>query len=143
MKQKRRHLPQREDLGFSRVRQKGSHVFFRHPDGRTATVPCHASAVYHARSLSQEGPGHTGKGPSFIRSQVHVPKGLTTATVPAAVPRGSSGKKRKASQRGWIALCEAFSAVTHPPREPSPWQPRSQVLQVPGTGAPTRRLLLG
>jgi predicted RNA binding protein YcfA (HicA-like mRNA interferase family) len=28
-------------LGFEPVRQKGSHVFFRHPDGRTTTVPNH------------------------------------------------------------------------------------------------------
>ena len=28
-------------LGFERVRQKGSHVFYRHPDGRTTTVPDH------------------------------------------------------------------------------------------------------
>lgn len=28
-------------LGFSVIRQKGSHVFFRHPDGRTTTVPNH------------------------------------------------------------------------------------------------------
>jgi len=28
-------------LGFQFVRQKGSHVFFRHPDGRTTTVPNH------------------------------------------------------------------------------------------------------
>lgn len=28
-------------LGFKQVRQKGSHKFFRHPDGRTATVPDH------------------------------------------------------------------------------------------------------
>lgn len=28
-------------LGFERVRQKGSHVFYRHPDGRTTTVPHH------------------------------------------------------------------------------------------------------
>ena len=26
-------------LGFARVRQKGSHVFYRHADGRTTTVP--------------------------------------------------------------------------------------------------------
>ena len=26
-------------LGFQAVRQKGSHVFYRHPDGRTTTVP--------------------------------------------------------------------------------------------------------
>jgi predicted RNA binding protein YcfA (HicA-like mRNA interferase family) len=28
-------------LGFVRVRQRGSHVFYRHPDGRTTTVPHH------------------------------------------------------------------------------------------------------
>ena len=27
--------------GFSQTRQKGSHKFFRHSDGRTATVPFH------------------------------------------------------------------------------------------------------
>jgi predicted RNA binding protein YcfA (HicA-like mRNA interferase family) len=30
-----------ESLGFVQVRQKGSHGFFRHPEGRTATVPAH------------------------------------------------------------------------------------------------------
>jgi len=29
------------DLGFEAVRQRGSHVFYRHPDGRTTTVPRH------------------------------------------------------------------------------------------------------
>ncbi len=33
-------LPRR--LGFAAVRQTGSHVFYRHPDGRTTTVPSHA-----------------------------------------------------------------------------------------------------
>jgi predicted RNA binding protein YcfA (HicA-like mRNA interferase family) len=28
-------------LGFQKVRQKGSHVFYRHPDGRTTSVPHH------------------------------------------------------------------------------------------------------
>ena len=28
-------------LGFQAVRQRGSHVFYRHPDGRTTTVPNH------------------------------------------------------------------------------------------------------
>ncbi|MCX6343764.1 MAG: type II toxin-antitoxin system HicA family toxin [Armatimonadetes bacterium] len=28
-------------LGFVVARQKGSHVFYRHPDGRTTTVPHH------------------------------------------------------------------------------------------------------
>jgi len=28
-------------LGFDKTRQKGSHVFYRHPDGRTTTLPYH------------------------------------------------------------------------------------------------------
>jgi predicted RNA binding protein YcfA (HicA-like mRNA interferase family) len=28
-------------LGFTPVRQKGSHVFYRHADGRTTTLPNH------------------------------------------------------------------------------------------------------
>jgi predicted RNA binding protein YcfA (HicA-like mRNA interferase family) len=28
-------------LGFEQVRQKGSYVFYRHPDGRTTTLPNH------------------------------------------------------------------------------------------------------
>ena len=28
-------------LGFQKTRQKGSHAFYRHPDGRTTTVPHH------------------------------------------------------------------------------------------------------
>ncbi len=31
-----------EGLGFSEVRQRGSHKQFRHPDGRVTTVPFHA-----------------------------------------------------------------------------------------------------
>ena len=30
-------------LGFEKVRQKGSHMQFRHVDGRATTVPVHAS----------------------------------------------------------------------------------------------------
>lgn len=30
-----------EQLGFKKIRQKGSHVFFRHQDGRTTIVPNH------------------------------------------------------------------------------------------------------
>ena len=30
-----------KSLGFIKVRQHGSHIFFRHLDGRTATVPYH------------------------------------------------------------------------------------------------------
>ncbi len=40
-------------LGFERVRQKGSHVFYRHPDGRTTTVPHHKGRVL-ARPLIRE-----------------------------------------------------------------------------------------
>jgi predicted RNA binding protein YcfA (HicA-like mRNA interferase family) len=28
-------------LGFKPIRQRGSHVFYRHPDGRTTTLPSH------------------------------------------------------------------------------------------------------
>ena len=28
-------------LGFIKIRQKGSHVFYRHSDGRTTTIPFH------------------------------------------------------------------------------------------------------
>jgi len=31
-----------EQLGFSEVRQRGSHKQFRHADGRVTTVPFHA-----------------------------------------------------------------------------------------------------
>ena len=31
------------ELGFVKVRQKGSHAFYRHEDGRTTTIPHHSS----------------------------------------------------------------------------------------------------
>lgn len=31
-----------EKLGFEQLRQKGSHLFMRHPDGRTTIVPIHS-----------------------------------------------------------------------------------------------------
>ena len=40
-------------LGFEKVRQKGSHVFYRHPDGRTTTVPHHSGRDL-ARPLIKE-----------------------------------------------------------------------------------------
>jgi predicted RNA binding protein YcfA (HicA-like mRNA interferase family) len=40
-------------LGFKRVRQKGSHVFYRHPDGRYTTVPHHKGRML-ARPLVRE-----------------------------------------------------------------------------------------
>jgi len=30
-------------LGFEKVRQKGSHAFYRHADGRRTTIPFHSS----------------------------------------------------------------------------------------------------
>ena len=40
-------------LGFKKTRQKGSHVFYKHPDGRTTTVPHHKGRVL-ARPLIRE-----------------------------------------------------------------------------------------
>jgi predicted RNA binding protein YcfA (HicA-like mRNA interferase family) len=40
-------------LGYQRIRQKGSHVFYRHPDGKTTTVPHHKGRVL-ARPLIRE-----------------------------------------------------------------------------------------
>ena len=40
-------------LGFKSVRQKGSHIFYRHSDGRTTTIPHHRGRVL-ARPLIRE-----------------------------------------------------------------------------------------
>jgi len=40
-------------LGFEKTRQKGSHAFYRHTDGRTTTLPHHAGRVI-ARPLLRE-----------------------------------------------------------------------------------------
>jgi predicted RNA binding protein YcfA (HicA-like mRNA interferase family) len=40
-------------LGFTAVRQKGSHVFYRHGDGRTTTLPHHGNRDI-ARPLLRE-----------------------------------------------------------------------------------------
>jgi predicted RNA binding protein YcfA (HicA-like mRNA interferase family) len=40
-------------LGFKPVRQKDSHVFYRHQDGRTTTVPHHPGRNL-ARPLTRE-----------------------------------------------------------------------------------------
>lgn len=39
-------------LGFAVKRQKGSHVFYRHPDGRYTTLPHHKDRVI-GRSLTR------------------------------------------------------------------------------------------
>ena len=41
------------DQGFVKVRQKGSHAFYRHPDGRTTTLPHHRGRLL-SRSLIRE-----------------------------------------------------------------------------------------
>ena len=40
-------------MGFTRARQKGSHVFYRHTDGRTTSVPNHGGRDI-ARPLIRE-----------------------------------------------------------------------------------------
>ena len=40
-------------LGFAKVRQKGSHAFYKHPDGRTTTTPHHKGRML-ARPLMRE-----------------------------------------------------------------------------------------
>lgn len=40
-------------LGFQKIRQKGSHVFYRHPEGKTTTIPHHKGRVL-ARPLISE-----------------------------------------------------------------------------------------
>ncbi|HDH01192.1 MAG TPA: type II toxin-antitoxin system HicA family toxin [Nitrospirae bacterium] len=42
-----------QSLGFVKVRQKGSHAFYRHPDGRTTTLPHHKGRML-ARPLLRE-----------------------------------------------------------------------------------------
>jgi len=42
-----------KSLGFKRIRQRGSHIFFRHPDGRTTVVPFHRGEDI-GRGLLQE-----------------------------------------------------------------------------------------
>jgi predicted RNA binding protein YcfA (HicA-like mRNA interferase family) len=42
-----------EQLGFEKIRQRGSHIFFRHPDGRTTIVPVHKGEEI-GRGLLQE-----------------------------------------------------------------------------------------
>jgi predicted RNA binding protein YcfA (HicA-like mRNA interferase family) len=40
-------------LGFVEVRRRGSHIQFRHPDGRATTVPFHAGRDIAPTLLSQ------------------------------------------------------------------------------------------
>jgi predicted RNA binding protein YcfA (HicA-like mRNA interferase family) len=47
-------------VGFAVVRQKGSHVFYRHPDGRYTTLPHHSG-----RDLANQGFRKTSVIPYF------------------------------------------------------------------------------
>lgn len=40
-----------ESLGFVAIRQRGSHRYFRHLDGRTAVVPIHDASYQIGRGL--------------------------------------------------------------------------------------------
>lgn len=40
-----------QGLGFMPLRQKGSHVFLRHPDGRGAVLPRHSPSAEIGRGL--------------------------------------------------------------------------------------------
>ena len=40
-----------QKVGFSLVRESGSHKIFKNPAGRRATVPYHASKVIHPKTL--------------------------------------------------------------------------------------------
>ena len=40
-------------LGFEAVRSRGSHVFYRHADGRTTTLPYHAGRDSLGRILRE------------------------------------------------------------------------------------------
>jgi len=31
-----------KSLGFHQIRQRGSHIFFQHPDGRSTLIPSHS-----------------------------------------------------------------------------------------------------
>ena len=39
--------------GFERIRQRGSHVYMRHPDGRRTVVPVHAGETLGAGLLAK------------------------------------------------------------------------------------------
>ncbi|MEK9180229.1 MAG: type II toxin-antitoxin system HicA family toxin [Patescibacteria group bacterium] len=49
-------------LGFKPIRQRGSHVFFRHDDGRTTVVPFHGNEDID-RSLLRQIIRETGLSP--------------------------------------------------------------------------------
>jgi len=57
------------ELGFAPVRQRGSHVLYRHPDGRTTTVPNHSGRDL-ARPLLREILKEIGLTPEELRERL-------------------------------------------------------------------------
>ena len=57
------------NLGFQVIRQKGSHVFYRHPDGRTTTLPHHPGRDL-ARPLIREILREIDLGPDQFREEL-------------------------------------------------------------------------
>ena len=45
-----------EEAGYQVIRQKGSHVRMKHPDGRVVTVPVHPGQGYRAGPPAQSDP---------------------------------------------------------------------------------------
>ena len=56
-------------LGFVRVRQRGRHVFFRHPDGRATSVPNHQGRDL-ARPLVREILREIGVAPEAFQREL-------------------------------------------------------------------------
>jgi predicted RNA binding protein YcfA (HicA-like mRNA interferase family) len=56
--------------GFQAVRQKGSHIFYRHPDGRTTTVPNHPGRDL-ARPLLREVLREIAMSPEQLRDELN------------------------------------------------------------------------
>lgn len=55
-------------LGFDKVRQRGSHVQFRHPDGRGTTVPDHRGRDISPSLLRQIARDIGMSAEDFVRS---------------------------------------------------------------------------
>jgi predicted RNA binding protein YcfA (HicA-like mRNA interferase family) len=58
-------------LGFQPIRQRGSHLFYRHPDGRTTTVPNHPGRDL-ARPLIREILREIELSPDEFRAELDV-----------------------------------------------------------------------
>ena len=61
-------------LGFATVRQRGSHIQLRHPDGRATTVPMHRGGTF-PRSYCAASPRTRGS-PSTILCSIDAELGI-------------------------------------------------------------------